>query len=662
MTRKQMVTVTVLLALTAAGLAAAAGEAGRGWSLVGWNDLGMHCMDSDYSLMSILPPYNTIHAQLVDPAGQLVTSPGAITVTYEAVADPTGSVNTTSVGKTDFWEQVLDLFGVSLAPDQGLASFDMPGAGNLPQPMAWHADNDWWSAEGVPITPWDDAGLKNTYPLMRLTARDGSGAILASTDIVLPVSDEMDCRACHGSGTSADAEPTGGWANDPDPERDYRLNLLRLHDQYEAGNPLFAAALAAAGYDPAGLSATAVDGGVSVLCARCHPSNALPGTGVAGVPALTRAVHGRHGGVLDPATGTTLGSATNRSACYRCHPGAATRCLRDPMGAAVAADGSRPIQCQSCHGDLALVGSDRVGWLEEPTCQTCHTGTALVNSGEIRYTTSFTAPGVYRVAADLTFATTPDVPSTGFSLYRFSTGHGGLLCSACHGSPHAILPSSHANDNLQSIALQGHPGTLAECETCHASPLTSTGGPHGMHPVGQGWVEDHPDAGGTLACRACHGTDYRGTVLSRSLGDRVLTSELGARTLWRGYQVSCHLCHDGPSNSDPSPNRLPAVINAAAGAVAALETTFPLEASDADLDPLTLRVVTQPGHGTAWITGSTAHYRGDPGFEGADTFTFAAWDGKADSNLGTASVSVGAALFADGFDGGTVAAWSVVVP
>jgi len=28
-------------------------------TLVGWNDLGMHCMDADYSVFSILPPFNT---------------------------------------------------------------------------------------------------------------------------------------------------------------------------------------------------------------------------------------------------------------------------------------------------------------------------------------------------------------------------------------------------------------------------------------------------------------------------------------------------------------------------------------------------------------------------------------------------------------------------
>ena len=32
---------------------------------------------------------------------------------------------------------------------------------------------------------------------MRLVARDARRAMLAITDIVLPVSDEMDCKTCH---------------------------------------------------------------------------------------------------------------------------------------------------------------------------------------------------------------------------------------------------------------------------------------------------------------------------------------------------------------------------------------------------------------------------------------------------------------------------------
>ena len=89
----------ISLGVSAIALASAAHAAGR-YTLVGWNNLGMHCMDPDYQVFALLPPYNTFQAQLVDPSGQLVDAPNGITVTYEAVADPDGSINSTSVGKS----------------------------------------------------------------------------------------------------------------------------------------------------------------------------------------------------------------------------------------------------------------------------------------------------------------------------------------------------------------------------------------------------------------------------------------------------------------------------------------------------------------------------------------------------------------------------------
>ena len=46
---------------------------GTGWKVIAWNNLGMHCMDADFSVFAILPPYNTIQAQVIDPTGHLVT-------------------------------------------------------------------------------------------------------------------------------------------------------------------------------------------------------------------------------------------------------------------------------------------------------------------------------------------------------------------------------------------------------------------------------------------------------------------------------------------------------------------------------------------------------------------------------------------------------------
>jgi hypothetical protein len=627
------------------------------YTIVGWNNLGMHCMDGDFSVLSLLPPYNTIHAQVIDPDGDLVTDPVAagISVTYEAIADGSGSINTTSQGKSNFWQYALPLFGGSPAPDVGLTGVAMPGPANTPQAMTWDAASGWFVSEGIPITPYDDALQKNPYPMMRLVARSSGGALLAYTDIVLPVSDEMDCRGCHSpaAGTPAPAMPAGGWVSDADPERETRLNILRKHDELQADNPTYATALATGGFRADGLFANVSIDGKPILCASCHASAALGTSGHSGVTPLTQAMHGGHADVEDPVDGQLLDDATHRGACYTCHPGAETRCLRGVMGASVSADGSLAIQCQECHGSMSDVGAPgRLGWLEEPLCQSCHTGTATSNAGALRYNSVFDSPGHVREAVNAIFATTPDVPAAGLSLYRFSIGHGGLKCEACHGSTHAEVISIHANDNVQSIEIQGHEGVLVECASCHGGkqPATVDGGPHGMHPVGQAWVNDHPDLvdeHDTTACRDCHGTDYRGTVLSRAKANRTLNGDMGTIHVWPGFQVGCYTCHMGPHDSDTNPNHPAVVTDNDVSARSGVPRPIPLVAEDADGDSLTLRIVSQPAHGTTGLDGTLATYVSEPGFDGTDSFTFAAWDGATDSDLATVTVEVNAAVCGD---------------
>jgi len=628
------------------GTSSNTGTTTSAWTLVGWNDLGMHCMDgNDFSIASVLPPFNTIHAQLIDSTGKLVKSGSGITVTYQGVADATGSINTTSQAKTNFWTYVKALFNLSVAPDTGLTGSKMPGTKNTPQPMKFDPAHNWFTAEGIPMTPYDNAGNKNYYPMMRLVAKNSSGTVLATTDIVLPVSDEMTCSACHASGSDAFAKPSKGWSTESNPAKQVKLNILRLHDDRQPPSTI-ASVLNQAGYNAAGLEATAT-GGTPVFCARCHPSNAVAPLGVNGLPGvsqLTHAMHSHHTNVIDITNGMTLGQSEDRSACYRCHPGAATKCLRGAMGKAVAADGTMEIQCQNCHGTMAVVADpSRQGWLDEPNCQACHTGTAANNSGQIRYTSVFDSTGQMRVPANTTYATNPDTPSSGLSLYRFSSGHGGLQCEACHGSTHAEYPSSHPNDNVQSINLQGHVGMLVECASCHKGsvPSTVTGGPHGMHPVGQSWVSGHQGAAehNRTQCQACHGTDYRGTVLSRVQADRTI-SAFGTKVFWRGFQVGCYTCHNGPSSEDGTSNHPPVVSNASATTTMGQEVSIPLKATDADGNTLTLRIVSQPTHGTAGLSGTTATYFPEAGFTGTDTFTFAAWDGSTNSNLGTVTITV----------------------
>ena len=166
-----------------------------------------------------------------------------------------------------------------------------------------------------------------------------------------------------------------------------------------------------------------------------------------------------------------------------------------------------------------------------------------------------------------------------------------------------------------------------------------------MHPIGAG-VGQRATAtpsrdGGARPCRACHGADYRGTVLSRAQADRTLSTEFGTKHFWRGFQVGCYTCHRGPSSESANPNRPAVVSNACADDQPSnTPVAMPLDASDPDGNALTLRIVSQPAHGTVGLVGTTATYFPDAGFSGADAFTFAAWDGSTDSNLGTVNVAV----------------------
>jgi hypothetical protein len=332
--------------------------------------------------------------------------------------------------------------------------------------------------------------------------------------------------------------------NDPDPERDYRRNILRRHDEHNATDPVYAAALADQGYAPEGLLATA-DGGQPILCASCHQSNALGTSGVLGTHPLTEVVHAGHANAVQPSNGLTLDASSNRTACYSCHPGSTTQCLRGAMGTATDISGALLLQCQSCHGNMSKVGAAaRQGWIDLPSCQSCHYRPSPA-SDYLRDTDVFDLAGGFREGQGA-------FGSDG--LYKLAAGHGGVQCEACHGSTHAEYRSGEPNDNAQSIALQGYDGKVAECSVCHDPvPMTVTAGPHGMHTIGQEWVDRHKDfvEDNTAPCADCHGHDYRGTAVSATATDRVFQAgDFGTKTLPRGTAVSCYLCHDGPSGGD----------------------------------------------------------------------------------------------------------------
>jgi len=527
---------------------------GTAFKVFASNDLGMHCVDGSFAVFSILPPYNVVDAQVValQSSGRpVVLDQSRVDVRYSAVADATGSINSTSPGKSDFWDFALQLYGVSLPYGAGLQGMWMPA--DAPDQAAttlrWDAGLGLFKAPGIPIFPIDDAGKVNRYPLMRFGAYDKSGKLLGSTDVVLPVSEETSCQSCHATGKAAAPAGAQAWSTDPDLEAQARRNVLILHNVRNG---------------------TALQ--PPVLCATCHYSPALdlagagPSAQQAAHPTMSSVMHAFHAGKMAglsdapvPVGGSVPSAPTQ--ACYQCHPGASTQCLRGAMTAKV--------DCQNCHGNMAAVGGAnallaggsidgsndgkaRRPWLDLPRCQSCHAGDAVSKTAlagapplepdGIRFSTAFRAGDASAspiVAGNTRFAEEPG------KLYRRSKGHGGVACEACHGSTHAIW-SANANDNVAATQLQGHAGTIGECSACHQSPPSvGLGGPHGMHPVGAAWVSAHHDyaEGRQSSCQPCHGTDYRGTVLSRMFATRTLAG----RTLTAGTVIGCYTCHDGPN-------------------------------------------------------------------------------------------------------------------
>jgi hypothetical protein len=505
--------------------------------LVAWSELGMHCIDGkDYSIFSVLPPYNVIHAQLLKKGEPPVAITSGVTITYQAMADTTGSVNSFSSRKTNFWNYVRVLFLNSVPPETGLAGYKTQS--KTPELMTYNVTGKYWEGVGIPTVPTDDKKKINPYPMAKLVAKDTAGHLLATTTVVLAVSDEMSCNQCHASGSDAAAMPAGGWVNNPNPAKDTKLNILKKHDDRW---PIaqYLSQLEANGWTyQASLYQTAVSG-TPVLCAACHSDNALGLPGLAGIGSLSADNHTLHGPQINPANGLPLDqSPDDAGSCYLCHPGPVTQCKRGAMNA---------VKCAECHGNVSAVGvNTREPWIIEPSCQMCH------NTSQ-RYPTTFDNTGHWRQTTDLTFATNPDVPVPGADLYRFSAGHGSVYCSACHGSPHAEYPTLQANDNVYPTKLQKYAAKITECTVCHTNtlPATGNGGPHGLHNVGQIWVNahgDYADSHGHQACAYCHGADYRGLALSQAKVARTFQVEGGgSKNFAAGHQFNCYDCHNGPN-------------------------------------------------------------------------------------------------------------------
>jgi hypothetical protein len=380
--------------------------------VVSWNDLGMHCYNRDFNDLAVLPPANTLWAQVIRNGNppQVITT--GVTVEYFFPN------NTNSTNKSNFWstnpytpvQNAQKLFGLSapLPANIGLAGKGLSGEMNRKA--------DHFVAEWIPLTEFSDSNpaVPDPYQLATIVVRDAATHNeLARTTVVAPVSTEMHCDNCHynnGPGNEGISSPA------------VEQNILKKHDQEHQGD-----------YPPGHRGA--LMNRRPVLCAECHSSNAIGAQGAGDVPSLSKAMHEKH---ADKVPNTIAG-------CYNCHPGPQTLCLRDVMSQLPAPDTQT---CTSCHGDMEQVAKNPNPWLNEPRCDDCHTAQYAENPNTL-YRNSIGHGGIYCEAChDSTHAIAPSTlpDKDGLKFFQLQ-GHNGPIdtCTVCHTSvplaagPHGIV-------------------------------------------------------------------------------------------------------------------------------------------------------------------------------------------------------------------------------
>ncbi|MGA9572539.1 MAG: PKD domain-containing protein [Lysobacterales bacterium] len=516
-------------------------EAGDGDHVVlAFNDLGMHCADLGSYPFSILPPFNTLNAQVVRKGSTaanrpLIMNDTMVALQYSAASnknDPVGadSINSTSqnyppvpgttaanaiIRKTDFWDpfdgaSIVEILfpGLHPVPDEGLqtlANYEpgnahgryMPGIddpyyNNDPQAFSgYEPSKTWFTAQGVPMTSIDDKGRFNSYPLMRVQAVDlVSGNVLATTDGVAPVSTEVDCRDCHALGeVGADALARAAGpdfvpaatSDRVDVEAAAKHNILSLHD-YQHGTSF-------------------VTDNQPVLCASCHRSNALadvggPG-GVDGISSMSAVMHGFHGRLQVDESGQLIRDITGEPVLIDPPNMAGSELPLIPTGEGIPMEQN----CFNCHPGKITQCFRGAMYTAGQKCDDCH-GNMLAMGGEFPLLTTGEAREPW--------ASEPK-------------------CSACH--------SGHGNDPVGNLAYDPNDPSATPLELASSRFAENPG------TLYRNSLDNH--AG--IACEGCHGSPHAiWPNRDPNANDNVPAIQLQGHA---GVIRECTVCHE--SNSFP---------------------------------------------------------------------------------------------------------------
>ena len=403
--------------------------------LLVWNDLGMHCISDSDPWFVIMPPANTLEAQLIKrgEAPEIISE--GVYLSYQVEAGFENPAN-----HVRFWEHSQSNFGHALEKNIGMFGKGMSGR------FDFHEERNSFIAAAIPVVPYADDGSYNPYPYFTVSAFNAeTDEVLISTKVVAPNSTEMGCQNCHG----------GGWLynNMAGISDETAKNILLSHDHLN-GTDLYEQAVS----------------GHPKSCQSCHADPALAAEGDSLRMNLSTSMHGWHANYM-PVQGA--------KACVLCHPAnptGRTQCFRgihSYIG----------ISCVDCHGELdehalsLLKGqkakrsavrlmthltvssvdskkevNPRWPWMNEPDCLTCHQ--------DFQPPEEVNAYNQWTKGMD--------------ELYRIRTDEAGIRCIACHNSTHAIYPADNPldknRDNVQPLQYMGIPlpiGSNKQCETCH---------------------------------------------------------------------------------------------------------------------------------------------------------------------------------------------------
>lgn len=435
------------------------------YTILASNDLGMHCACPGTSNFLLLPPFNTIRAQAFQKGSDnpsVIGDTSKFRMTYSILE------NTDAGLKADPYYADWIAFSPKLFPGYQPIRADgrvqsISGATLSGDMTVKAGPGAWWEVVGTPAYPVvtgtstdimiDPLGGPNRTPYLtgRIQLLDkATSAVLATDDITVPVA-FGGCCSCHLS-----VAQSYGYSN-PTPRDSFNV-MGMLHSGGDAKGMINFAKL-----DPTG------DGtGGPIRCSWCHwdpamGESAAPGlstvwpnyqilaganftkadvrTSVYSFSEVLHRFHTQSPAVLayDP------NIAKN---CYDCHPGNNVNCYRDTHTTKTI--NGNAIWCTDCHGDLnqrVAQGQLSQPWQAStlPKCATCHGNNYGEGGGAL---------------------------NTGiFGQFLNSSGHEGqkVLCSSCHGSPHALNPSTLAKDNAQNIRLQNDPRPIGVCNVCHTN-------------------------------------------------------------------------------------------------------------------------------------------------------------------------------------------------